>query len=127
MSMNVPCSSSGTPPTGNSAPSYNPDWCAIPSPQANFFSRTVARCSKPIYENFPLGPIEVKIPGITVREHCRLRGCRLRQHWSTEHHRFTKVSVILLAAAATLVACSVLAYVQFVRPIAVFDYRVEAC
>src|SRR5258708_15517254 len=50
----------------------------------------------------------------------------LCQHWSTEHYRFTKVSAILLATAATLLACGALAYVQFVRPIAAFDYRVEA-
>jgi hypothetical protein len=98
-----------------------------PSPQANFLSRAMARCSKPIYENFPLGPIEVRIPGITVLEHCRLRGCRFLSAWSAEHHRFTKVSVISLATAATLLACSALAYVQFVRPIAAFDYRVGAC
>jgi len=53
-------------------------------------------------------------------------GVGLCQHWSTEHHRFTKVSAILLATAATLLACGALAYVQFVRPIAAFDYRVEA-
>ena len=47
----------------------------------------------------------------------------LCQHWITEHHRFAKVSAILLATAATLVACGALAYVQFVRPIAAFDYR----
>jgi hypothetical protein len=29
-------------------------------------------------------------------------GAGLYQHWSTEHHRFTKVSAILLATAATL-------------------------
>src|SRR5712692_2135328 len=52
----------------NSAPSYNPDWCAIPSPQANFLSRVIARCSKPIQENFPLGPVEIEVPG-TVRQH----------------------------------------------------------
>ena len=39
---------------------------------ADFLSRANARCSKPIHENFPLGSVEVKIPGITVREHCLL-------------------------------------------------------
>jgi len=46
-------------------------------------------------------------------------------HWASEHHRITKVSAISLTTAATLLACSALAYVQFVRPIASRDYRVE--
>jgi hypothetical protein len=49
------------------------------------------------------------------------------QHRSAEHHRFTKVSVILLATAATPLACGALAYLVFVRPIAAFDCRVKAC
>jgi hypothetical protein len=47
-------------------------------------------------------------------------------NWSAEKHRFTKVSAILLPMAAALLACCVLAYVQFVRPIAAIDYRVGA-
>ena len=62
-----------------------------------------------------------------MREHCRLRGVGFCQHRSAEHHRFTNVSVILLATAATPLACGALAYVVFVRPIAAFDCRVEAC
>jgi hypothetical protein len=50
----------------------------------------------------------------------------LCKHWSAEDHRFTKVSAIVLATAAPLLACSALAYVQFVRPLPAFDYRVEA-
>jgi uncharacterized membrane protein YidH (DUF202 family) len=46
-------------------------------------------------------------------------------HWNTEHHRFTRVSGILLPTAAALLACGALAYVQLVRPIASRDYRVE--
>lgn len=49
----------------------------------------------------------------------------LCQHWGTEHHRFTRISVILLATAAALLACGALAYVQFVRPLPTLDYRVE--
>jgi hypothetical protein len=50
----------------------------------------------------------------------------LCKHWSDEHHRFTKVLAIVLATAAPLLACGALAYVQFVRPLPAFDYRVEA-
>lgn len=50
----------------------------------------------------------------------------LCEHWSAERHRFTKVSAIVLATAAALLACSALAYVQFVRPLPTLDYRVEA-
>jgi hypothetical protein len=50
----------------------------------------------------------------------------LCKHWSAEHHRFSKVSAIALATAAPLLACCALAYVQFVRPLPAFDYRVEA-
>jgi hypothetical protein len=50
----------------------------------------------------------------------------LCQHWRTEHHRFLRISSLLLAMAAPLLACTALAYVQFVRPIASRDYRVEA-
>jgi hypothetical protein len=50
----------------------------------------------------------------------------LRKHWSAENHRFSKVSAISFATAAPLLACSALAYVQFVKPFPAFDYRVEA-
>jgi hypothetical protein len=50
----------------------------------------------------------------------------LCEHWRAEHHRFTKLSAIVLATAAPLLACSALAYVQLVRPLPAFDYRVEA-
>jgi hypothetical protein len=50
----------------------------------------------------------------------------LCKHWSAEHHRLSKVSAIVLATAAPSLACGALAYVQFVRPLAAFDYRVEA-
>jgi hypothetical protein len=50
----------------------------------------------------------------------------LCKHWNAEHHRFTKVSAIVLATVAPLLACSALTYVQFVRPLPVLDYRVEA-
>src|ERR1700694_5233330 len=46
--------------------------------------------------------------------------------FDSEHHRFTKVSAILLAMAATLLACGALAYVQFVRPRAAFSVRAGA-
>jgi uncharacterized membrane protein YidH (DUF202 family) len=45
-------------------------------------------------------------------------------HWNTEHHRFTRVSGILLPTAAALLACGALAYVQLVRPIASRDTSV---
>jgi hypothetical protein len=50
----------------------------------------------------------------------------LYRHWSAEQHRFTRVSAIVLATAAPLLACGALAYVEFVRPLPAFDYRVEA-
>jgi hypothetical protein len=50
----------------------------------------------------------------------------LRKHWSAENHRFAKVSAISFATAAPLLACSALAYVQFVKPLPAFDYRIEA-
>ncbi len=49
----------------------------------------------------------------------------LLRNWSREPHRFAKASAILLATSATLLACGALAYVQFVRPLPAFDYRVE--
>jgi hypothetical protein len=53
-------------------------------------------------------------------------GIGLRAHWSTEHHRFAKVLATLLATVAPLLACCSLGYVQFVRPLPAFDYRVES-
>jgi hypothetical protein len=50
----------------------------------------------------------------------------LCKHWSAEDHRFAKASAILLATATPLLACGALGYVQFVRPLPAFDYRVEA-
>ena len=50
----------------------------------------------------------------------------LRSNWNTEQRRGTRVSAILLATAAPVLACGALAYVQFIRPIAAFDYRVES-
>jgi hypothetical protein len=52
-------------------------------------------------------------------------GAGLFQNWGKEPHRFTKVSAILLANSATLLACGALAYVQFVGPLPAFDYRIE--
>jgi hypothetical protein len=129
MSMNVPQLWNSVHIARNSVPGYNPDWCATPGPQANFLSRAIARCSKPIYENFPLGPVAVKISGITVREHCRLRGCRFL---SALEYRASPLYegigyFVGDGSDATIIACGVLAYVEFVRPIAAFDYRVEAC
>jgi hypothetical protein len=50
----------------------------------------------------------------------------LCSNWGTEDRRGTRVSAIMLATAAPTLACVALAYVQFVRPIAAFDYRVES-
>jgi hypothetical protein len=49
----------------------------------------------------------------------------LRMNWSAEHHRFVKMSAILLASITPLMACGALGYAQFVRPLPAFDYRVE--
>jgi hypothetical protein len=49
----------------------------------------------------------------------------LCKNWRAEHHRFATVSAILFATATPLLACGALGYVQFVRPLPVFDYRVE--
>jgi hypothetical protein len=49
----------------------------------------------------------------------------LGRNWSAEHHRYAKVSAILLATATSLLACGALGYVQFIRPLPAFDYRVE--
>jgi hypothetical protein len=50
----------------------------------------------------------------------------LCKHWRDENHRPAKVSAIVLATASPLLACSALAYVQFVSPLPAFDYRVES-
>jgi hypothetical protein len=52
-------------------------------------------------------------------------GMGLCRCWSEERHRITKVSAILLAISATLLACGATAYVQLVRPLPAFDYSVE--
>jgi hypothetical protein len=49
----------------------------------------------------------------------------LCRHWNVERHRLPKLLAVLLATAATLLACGSLAYVQFVGPISARDYRVE--
>ena len=49
----------------------------------------------------------------------------LCRYWSTEHDRITKLSAILLAISATLLACGATAYVQLVKPLPAFDYSVE--
>jgi hypothetical protein len=50
----------------------------------------------------------------------------LCKNWSAERHRFAKLSAILLATATPLLACGALGYVQFVRPLPAFDYRIES-
>jgi hypothetical protein len=52
-------------------------------------------------------------------------GIGLCRNWSTERHRPTMLSAILLAMSASLLACGATAYVQFVRPLPAFDYSVE--
>jgi hypothetical protein len=50
----------------------------------------------------------------------------LCRHWSADQQRLMKVSALVFPTVAALLAYRALAYVQFVRPIAAFDYRVEA-
>jgi hypothetical protein len=52
-------------------------------------------------------------------------GIGLRRCWSTERHRITKASAVLLAISATLLACGATAYVQLIRPLPAFDFSVE--
>jgi hypothetical protein len=53
-------------------------------------------------------------------------GVGLWKNWNTEHRHVSKVSAVLFPMAATLLACGATAYVQFVRPLLAFDYRVES-
>jgi hypothetical protein len=53
-------------------------------------------------------------------------GAGLCRNWSAEHHRLWKLSAIVFAILATLLACAATAYVQLIRPLPTFDYRVEA-
>jgi hypothetical protein len=45
--------------------------------------------------------------------------------WSTEGHRISKVSALILPITAVLLACGTLAYMQSGGKIGPFDYRVE--
>ena len=62
------------------------------------------------------------------RAHGRCVFCAigLSRKWGTEQHRLTKSSAVFSAIVATSLACIATAYVQFVRPLPAFDYRVEA-
>jgi hypothetical protein len=51
----------------------------------------------------------------------------LVKHWRHESHRLVKGVAVLLATASPLLALAALAYVQFVRSLPPFDYRVEGC
>ena len=50
----------------------------------------------------------------------------LHRNWGTEHHRLSRLSAIALSILAALWACCATAYVQLVRPLPAFDFRVEA-
>jgi hypothetical protein len=50
----------------------------------------------------------------------------LCKNWNTDHHRFSKVSVTLLATAAVVLACGGLVYVHLVRPMPSGDYVIES-
>jgi hypothetical protein len=52
-------------------------------------------------------------------------GTGLCRNWTAEHHRLWKLSAIVFAILATLLACVATAYVQLIRPLPAFDYRVE--
>jgi hypothetical protein len=59
--------------------------------------------------------------GLTI-----VAGIGFCRNWRTEHHRFSKLSAIVSAILATLLACAATAYVQLIRPLPAFDFRVEA-
>jgi hypothetical protein len=54
-----------------------------------------------------------------------LAGIGLYRDRGNEHHRVTKVLAVVLASCAALIGLGATAYVQLVRPLPAFDYRVE--
>ena len=68
-----------------------------------------------------IGWVECGVPFVAAV----MASARLVFRWRSEQHRFVKTLAVVLAILTALWACGALAYVQFVRPLAPFDYTVE--